>query len=191
MAEKAKSVPHTAEERQAIATVQATRAVYGEIEKLAAVIKDNQRPVAERADAKHGLGQASERLCNLMALALYQMDANTRSDLRERLALQLDEIKGKLVRLSARLMVEKLEKIDQRATEVLEDRDYPIGLAGKLDIAFANLMSNLRVLGGPEKLGDKVPDLVAKTETDLRNLSEIEQKLGVLNEVKPSRKPRS
>jgi hypothetical protein len=188
MADKGKASPHTAEERQAIATVHATHEVYGEIEKLAEILKENWRPLPERAEAKHLLGQASERLCNLMALALYQMD-NVRSDLHQRLSQELENLKSKLMGLGARLMVEKLEKIDKRAEEVLEDRDYPIGLAGKLDLAFANLMANLKVLGGPERLGDKVPDLVAKTETDLKSLGEIEERLGVMIELK-SKKPK-
>jgi hypothetical protein len=44
-------------------------------------------------------------------------------------------------------------------------------------------MSNLKVLGGPERLGEKIPELVAKTEGDLHSLSEIEKKLGLMVDV--------
>jgi len=172
--------PTTAEERQAMATVTATREVYGEIRGLAEILKETWRPQPQRVEAKHALLHASERLCNLMALAMYQLDNNTQGPLRDRLKGELDELKGRLMSMSTKLMVEKLEKIDKRAVEVLRDRDYPLGLAGKLDIAFANLMANLKVLGGPERLGSNIPELVAKTETNLQSLAEIEKKLGIM-----------
>ena len=188
--QRAALAPATAEERQAMATVTATREVYGEIQALAEILRETWRPQPQRVDAKHALLHASERLCNLMSLALYQLENNTSGALRERLTGELDDLKNRLMSMSAKLMVEKLEKIDKRAEEVLRERDYPIGLAGKLDIAFANLMSNLKVLGGPERLGDRVPELVAKTETDLQSLSEIEKKLGVMVDVSNVKKRR-
>ena len=189
MVEARAALPSTPEERQAMATVGATREVYGEIETLATVLKETWRPQPQRVDAKHDLVHASERLCNLMSLAYYQLENNTQGPLREKLEGELDELKNRLMSMSARLMVEKLEKIDKRAEEVLSNRDYPIGLSGKLDIAFANLMANLKVLGGAERLGEKIPDLVAKTVGDLQSLSEIEKKLGVMVDI-PAKKRR-
>ena len=69
MTDEQKILPVTPEQRQACATTAATRQVYDEIEKLSAVIKETGRPMAERVDAKYALVNASERLCNLMALA--------------------------------------------------------------------------------------------------------------------------
>lgn len=190
MAEQAKTAPQSAEERHAMATVYSTREVYGEIEKYAEMLKENWRPVDERVEAKRALAYASERLCNLMSLAIYQVDNCPETPLRARLNQDLEDLKSKLMGLGARLMVEKLEKIDKRAVEVLEDRDYPLGLAGKLDIIFANLMSNLRVLGGADRLGEAVPELVNKTENDLKSLNEIEKKLGVMVEMPVSKSRR-
>ena len=190
MVEARAAMPSTAEERQATATVGATHQVYGEIEKLAAILKETWRPQPQRVDAKHALIHASERLCNLMSLAFHQLENNTQGALRAKLQGDLEELKGRLMSMSARLMVEKLEKIDKRAEEVLRDRDYPIGLSGKLDVAFANLMSNLKVLGGAERLGEKIPDLVAKTEGNLQSLSEIERKLGVMIDMPGAKKRR-
>jgi hypothetical protein len=189
MAEPNNDALRSPEERQAIATVYAMRDVYKEIENLSEIIKEKWRADKVRIDAKHALSHASERLCNLMSLAAYQLDNNTQGELRQRLQAEMDSLRNRLLGLGARLMVEKLEKIDKRAAEVLEDHDYPIGLAGKLDLAFANLMSNLNVLGGVERLGEKVPELVAKTESDINNLTKMEEKLGVMAEV-VSIKPR-
>ena len=188
--QRAALAPTTAEERQAMATVTATREVYGEIQALAEILRETWRPQPQRVDAKHALLHASERLCNLMSLAVYQLDNNTSGPLHDRLTGELDDLKNRLMSMSAKLMVEKLEKIDKRAEEVLRERDYPLGLAGKLDVAFANLMANLKVLGGPERLGDRVPELVAKTETDLQSLSEIEKKLGVMVDLPTAKKRR-
>jgi len=190
MGEARTAAPMSPEERQALATVVATREVYGEIEGLAEILKENWRPQPQRVEAKHALLHASERLCNLMSLAFYQLDNNTQGALRDRLKAELDDLKNRLMAMSARLMVEKLEKIEKRASTVLAERDYPLGLAGKLDIAFANLMANLKVLGGPERLGEKIPELVAKTETGLQSLSEIEKKLGVMVDMPGGKKRR-
>ena len=188
--QRAALAPTTAEERQAMATVTATREVYGEIQALAEILRETWRPQPQRVDAKHALLHASERLCNLMSLAVYQLDNNTSGPLHDRLTGELDDLKNRLMSMSAKLMVEKLEKIDKRAAEVLRERDYPLGLAGKLDIAFANLMANLKVLGGPERLGDRVPELVAKTETSIQSLSEIERKLGIMVDMRTPKKRR-
>jgi hypothetical protein len=190
MASKPKDAPHSREERQAIATVAATREVYDQILKLADILKEDWRPVAQRVDAKHELVHASERLCNLMELALYQADNLPKGAVSAKLTGDLEELRGQLVGLGAKLVVEKLEKIDQRAEEVLSHSEFPIGLPGKLELAFHHLMSNLGVLGGAEKLGDKVPGLVEKTRTDLKSLNAIEEKLGVLVEVQPAKKRR-
>jgi hypothetical protein len=190
MANRAKTAPHSAEERQAIATVHSTREVYGEIEQLAEILKENWRPLPERIEAKYALAQSSERLCNLMALAIHQLDNAPETPLRDRLRQDLEDLKNKLMGLGARLMVEKLEKIDKRAEEVLQERDYPLGLSGKLDIAFANLMSNLKVLGGADRLGEDVPGLVSKTEGNLNSLNEIEKKLGIMVEMPQSKSHR-
>jgi len=177
------AAPTTAEERQAMATVTATREVYGEIEGLTEILKETWRPQPQRVEAKHALLHASERLCNLMSLAMYQLDNISQGVLRDRLKGELEGLTDRLMSMSARLMVEKLEKIDKRAVEVLRHRDYPLGLAGKLEISFANLMANLKVLGGPERLGNNIPELVTKTEGHLQSLADIEKRLGIMVDV--------
>ena len=188
MDNKAKAPPPTNEERQAIGTVQAIHDVYGEITKLAAILKDNSCPMEHRNDAKHALSHASERLCNLMALSHYQLDNLPKHQVHEQLTKELDEFRGRLVGLGSKLVVEKLEKLDKRAEAVLQEKDYPIGLSGKLEVAYANLMDNLGVLGGPTALGEKVSDLVAKTDADIKSLGEMEQKIGALGEIRSGKK---
>ena len=188
MDNKAKAPPPTNEERQAMGTVQAIHDVYGEIIRLAAILKDNSCPPEHRNDAKHALSHASERLCNLMALSHYQLDNLPKHAVHESLTKELDEFRGRLVGLGSKLVVEKLEKLDKRAEAVLQEKDYPIGLSGKLEVAYANLMDNLGVLGGPTALGEKVTDLVAKTDADIKSLGEMEQKIGALGEIRSGKK---
>ena len=183
MAESKGLTPNSAEERQAVLTVQSARDVFGEIEKLSEILKDTAQPAATRQRAKQALGQASERLCNLMALALYQLSNNVKGPLQTQLSAAVEGIRGRLLSMGSRLMVEKLRKIDERAAAVLQAEDYPVGLSGKLDLAFANLVENLGVLGGAERLGEDVGQLVQKTEADLRSLEQVERRLGVLIDV--------
>jgi hypothetical protein len=173
-----------------MATILSMRDVYGEILKLAEIIKDADQPMPRRNDAKHALSHASERLCNLMALSVYQLDNLHKGQVHAQLTQELEEFRSRLVGLGTKLVVEKLEKLDKRAEEVLKDSNYPIGLSGKLEIAFANLMDNMGVLGGADRLGDKVPDLVAKTETDIKSLNEMEKNIGALDDVQLSKSRR-
>lgn len=173
----------TREERQVAITVQSAQDVLREIEGLRAVLSDDGQPQQSRVDAKHDMLEASERLCNLMGLAVYQIANTLNGEFQGRMKASLDNLRGRLLDMGTNLMVEKLEKIRDRAETVLEGRSYPIGLAAKLDMAYSGIVDNLKTLGALDRMGDDQKDLVSNTEKDIRTLADIEKGLGVMDEM--------
>lgn len=174
---------NTREERYAAATVRSAQQVLEEIELLRRRLNDGALSASSRRQAKGDLLEASERLCNLMALAVYQITHGVNIELQGRLKEMLDGLRDRLLDMGIHLMVEKLEKIHDRAEAVLRGGGYPIGLAARLDQAFANIVGNLRTLHALERLGDKDRQLIDQTSAEIKTLSEIEEKLGVLVEL--------
>lgn len=171
------------EERQVAVTVQSAQGVLREIEGLRKVLSDDAQPQQTRRDAKHDMLEASERLCNLMGLAVYQIANGVSGEFQGRMKASLDALRGRLLDMGTNLMVEKLEKIRDRAEAVLEGRNYPIGLAAKLDLAYSGIVDNLRTLNAENRMGDELHALITTTEKDIRTLAEIEHGLGVMDEM--------
>jgi len=179
----------TREERQVAITVQSAQDVLREIEGLRIVLSDDTQPQQSRVDAKHDMLEASERLCNLMGLAVYQIANTLNGEFQGRMKASLDNLRGRLLDMGTNLMVEKLEKIRDRAETVLEGRSYPIGLAAKLDMAYSGIVDNLKTLGALDRMGDDQKDLVSNTEKDNRTLADIEKGLGVMDEMAVRTRP--
>jgi hypothetical protein len=179
----------TREERQVAITVQSAQDVLREIEGLRTVLSDDAQPQQSRVDAKHDMLEASERLCNLMGLAVYQIANTLNGEFQGRMKASLDNLRGRLLDMGTNLMVEKLEKIRDRAETVLEGRSYPIGLAAKLDMAYSGIVDNLKTLGALDRMGDDQKDLVSNTEKDIRTLADIEKGLGVMDEMAVRTRP--
>jgi len=173
----------TREERQVAVTVQSAQDVLREIERLRKTLSNDEQPHQVRLDAKHDMLEASERLCNLMGLAVYQIANGVNGEFQGRMKATLDALRGRLLDMGTNLMVEKLEKIRDRAETVLQGRSYPIGLAAKLDLAYSGIVDNLKTLGALERLGEDLQGLVSVTEKDIHTLADIERGLGVMDEM--------
>lgn len=178
----------TREERQVAITVQSAQDVLREIEGLRKVLSDDGQPQQKRVDAKHDLLEASERLCNLMGLAVYQIANGVNGEFQGRMKASLDSLKGRLLDMGTNLMLEKLEKIRDRAETVMEGRSYPIGLAAKLDFAYSGIVDNLKTLGALDRMEAEQKDIVDGTGKEIRALAEIEQGLGVMDEMAEHRR---
>jgi len=171
------------EERQAAITVQSAKEVLAEIESLKGLINDENLPLPDRREAKRSMLDASERLCNLMGLAVFQLTNGVNSEFQGRMKNTLDALRSRLLDMGTNLMIDKLSRIHDRAETVLEGRAYPLGLAAKLDMAYSGIVDNLKTLGAMERLGDPQRELVDTTARDIRSLADIEQSLGVMEEM--------
>ncbi len=178
---------HTPEERQAALTVQSAKMVLGEIDSLRLALADRGLSGAMRQQTKRDLTEASERLCNLMALAIYQIANTVHGEFQGSLKAALDDLRSRLLDMGTNLMIEKLQKIHATAKAVLEDGGYPLGLACKLNHTYTTLIDNLGTLGGLARLSVQDKALIDATAENIRHLTEIEENLGVLVEMGDSR----
>ena len=174
----------SAAERQAASTLQSAREVVAEIEGHRNLLADQGQSTEMRRYAKRELVEASERLCNLMALTIEQIANGGDVEFHNRLKDAVDELRGRLLDMSTKLLIEKMAKIQQRADEVLKDGGYPIGLSSKLEHAYAGILHNMGTLGALNKLGEKDRSLVDDTAKSLKTLTENENKLYTLSHLK-------
>jgi hypothetical protein len=175
--------PNTPEERQAVLTVKSAKDVLGEIGALSRLLSVQNADLGERVTAKRDLFEASDRMCNLMSLALQQTEKNLTGEIQQELTKEVNALRDRLLSIGTSLMVEKLRKIGDRVESVLREGNYPIGLSGKLGMAFSNLVSNLQVLGGEERLPEADRLSIDRTRSRLKQLEDIEHGLGLLSEV--------
>jgi hypothetical protein len=189
--QSSRRAPDTPEERQAQVTVGSVKDVLAEIGELSRMLTAGALEQNERIAAKRELFEASERMCNLMSLAIYQVDNNVGGDLQAQLAGELDRLRERLLVMGTNLMVEKLRKIGVRAEAVLREGNYPLGLAGKLDMAYSALVSNLTMLKGFDRLGDEERATIEVTKSRIVQLASIERGLGLLVDVSRDKPRRS
>lgn len=180
---KTKLKPASAEERQAASTLKAAKVVASEIETLKNVVRDERRPGTERQGAKDALFEATERLCNIMGLAVFQLSASLSTEFQHTLSEGFRELRQRLLHMGVHLMVERIDKIHKRAAAVLQGEAYPIGLAMRLRAAYVELTNNLTSLQAESMLGDEQRQLILNTSGMIDRLAEIEERLGMIIEL--------
>lgn len=172
-----------AEEQQAANTLGAAKAVATEIEALKNRVRDEARPARERQEAKAALFDATERMCNIMALAVFQLSASLSADFQSKLAEGFQELRQRLLHMGVHMMVERVDKIHKRANAVLKGEGYPIGLAMRLHAAYVELTNNLKTMGGDIVLTEEQQQLVLNTASMINKLAAIEEQIGMVSEL--------
>lgn len=174
-----------AEEEQAAHTLKAAKEVASEIEALRHIVRDESRSAHDRREAKTELFDALERMCNIMALAVFQLSASIRSEFNTRLSEGFDELRQRLLQMGVHLLVERIDKVSKRAEEVLDGQNYPIGLATRLRAAYVDLTNNLRALGAESILSEAQQRLVLDTAGMINKLAALEEQIGMVMELGP------
>lgn len=172
--------PGTPEERQAAITLRSAKEVAAELEVWRERLRLAEGDAPRERQIKDALFEASERMCNLMALAVYQISSGLESEFRRRLKAGLEELRGRLQEMGIGLMVERIRRIGERAEGVLKGAPYPLGLASRLQGTLSALKTNLVALGGLEHLPAAEKDMVQTTCKAVERLVELEDKLGIL-----------
>ena len=129
----------TAQERQTAVTLAAARDLATEIEATRSRLRDESLNAAQRRELKVKIFDASERMCNLLALTIFQLASTLSRDFQARVNSGFAELRGRLLRMGTDLLVEKLERIRARAESVLAGEPYPLGLAQRLHVAFSEI----------------------------------------------------
>ncbi len=172
--------PVSAEERQAAHTLKAAKEVATEIERLKNRIRNERAAARERQEARIGLFDATERLCNLMGLAMFQLTSTLSGDFASMLNEGFREVRHRLMHMGAHLMVERIEKIHERAEEVVKGGAYPVGMAMRLRAAYVELTNNLRALQAESMLTEDQQTMVLNTAAMINKLAVLEEQIGMI-----------
>lgn len=175
--------PVSAEERQAAHTLKAAKEVATEIERLKNRIRDEQAPARDRQQSRVGLFDATERLCNLMGLAMFQLTSTLSGDFAAMLNEGFKEVRHRLLHMGAHLMVERIGKIHERAEEVVNGGAYPVGMAMRLRAAYVELTANLRALQAESVLSEEQQTMVLDTAAMINKLAALEEQIGMILEL--------
>lgn len=175
--------PVSAEERQAASTLKAAKVVAIEIEALKNRIRDENAPVRDRQDARRSLFEATERLCNLMALAMFQLTSSLSSEFAAKLNEGFDEVRHRLVHMGVHLMVERIHKIHERAELVVKGGAYPVGMATRLRAAYVELTNNLTALKAESVLTEDQQQMILDTAAMINKLAAMEEQIGMVLEL--------
>ena len=173
------AAPNTPEQRQAVRTLKSAKDVLGEINALSRVLRKSGGDRGERVLAKRDLFDASDRMCNLLALASRQAEMNLGGKMQDQLTQELNVLRDRLIGMGTLLVVEKFRKINARLEEVLTDGNYPLGLCRKLGLTMTALNQNLELLGGEDSLSAEDRTVVERTRARFAHLEEFEKGLGV------------
>ncbi len=176
--------PATSQEVQAARTLRAAREVAAEIEALRTVVRDETRPALERRQAKTVLLDGTERMCNIMALAVCQLSASLSIEFQNKLAEGFQDIRRRLQHTGVHLMLERVEKIRKSAEAVLDGQGYPVGLAMRLSATYIELSNNLDALGGEAVLTAEQRQLIVNTGSMIQRLAAIEEQLGMITDLR-------
>jgi hypothetical protein len=175
--------PVSPEERQAASTLKAAKEVAVEIERLKNRIRNDGASARLRQEARADLFEATERLCNLMALAMFQLTSRLSSDFASVLNQGFQEVRHRLMHMGVHLMVERLEKVHERAREVVDGGAYPVGMAMRLHAVYVELTNNLTALQAESMLTEEQQKLILDTAAMLNKLAGLEEHIGMVLEL--------
>lgn len=179
--------PISPEERQAAHTLKAAREVAIEIERLKNRIRDESAPARDRQEARTQLFEATERLCNLMGLAMYQLTTTLKGGFAEMLNEGFREVRHRLMHMGVHMMIERIQKIHAQAEEVVDGGAYPIGMAMRLHDAYVEMTGNLKALQADTMLTEDQQAMILDTAAMLNKLAALEENIGMILEF--SRNP--
>ena len=160
-------------EKKAIQTLLSAKAVAREVEDLRRRLADPMMAPEQAPRRAAELNDALSRLCNLISLALAEINETAGEQFRLRFDLLLDEVRGRLLQMNFHQMLERLVGIREQAQDALKSNVYRLGLAMRLEVAYADVVDNLVAMGATEELGLEARFL-GEITTAIKALAEIE-----------------
>jgi len=140
-------------EKKAIHTLLSAKMVAQEVEELRHRLAEPLLPPAEAARCAAEMNDTLSRLCNLISLALAEINESASEQFRLHFDLLLDEVRGRLLQMNFHRLLERLAQIRDQAQEALQDSVYRLGLSDRLELAYADVVDNLIAMGATEDLG--------------------------------------
>ncbi len=160
-------------EKKAIHALLSAKAVAQEVETFRHRLTNPRLAPAEAARCAAAMNEALSRLCNLISLALAEINETASDQFRLRFDLLLDEVRGRLLQMNFHQMLERLAGIRDQAREALQSNVYRLGLSYRLEVAYADVVDNLVAMGATEELGLEARFLTEVIDA-IKTLAEIE-----------------
>jgi len=139
----------TAETRglKALQYLHSARDVAAEMERLRAALAEEDLSESERRATADDLNDATVRLCNLISLAMGEIDHSGENTLRTRFNQLLEQVRGRWAELHVDQMTERVRQIDHVVAQTLSSGLCRLGLARRLESTFAEVRSTLEAMG--------------------------------------------
>jgi hypothetical protein len=134
-------------DHKAIRILMSARAVAEEIDDL------RRRAVHQGGAAGRDLEDAVSRLCNLISLALVQLEASVGEMVRDRVQALLAEVRGRWQAHNVDRIATRLAAIDAEIARAKASRVCRLGLADRLGQACAEIVEVLRAMGAEDLPG--------------------------------------
>ena len=123
------------------------REVADEMERLRTALTAAGRPADERRVLMEDFDDATVRLCNLILLAMSEIDKSGENPLRVRFDQLLGQVRGRWVTQHVLQVTERIRQIDDVVARTLSSGLCRLGLAHRLESAFAEVRAALNAMG--------------------------------------------
>ena len=133
--------------QKALQYLQSAREVAAEMERLRGALGKTGLPDGARRLIGEDLNDATVRLCNLISLAMGEIDQSGEASLRARFNQVLDQVRGRWVELHLGQMAERVREIDRVVADTLSSGLCRLGLARRLEQAFSEVRATLEAMG--------------------------------------------
>ena len=162
---------------KAIRILMSARAVAAEIDRLRQSLTQAGRRLPEGHPLVAELDDAVARLCNLISLAVAEIDLGSAGEsLRVRFDALLGDVRARWLAHNIDQMTTRLAVIGDQAAEALSTRTYRLGLADRLERACAEIVDVLRAMGAENRPGLESERLAAIL-ADIRTLARLESEM--------------
>lgn len=160
-------------EAKAIQILLSAKLVAEEVEQLRHRITHPLTPEAEVEKCSAAMNDALSRLCNLITLAIANINESASEHFRLSFDVLLDEVRGRLLQMNFHQIQERLVAIRAQVEEALHDPMCRLGLSDRLEAAYGDAVNMLSAMGATEEVGLD-PAFLAEIIGNIKALAAIE-----------------
>ncbi len=176
-------------ESKAIHILMSAKKVAEEVEVFRRGLNNPRLSHAETERYTAEMNEALSRLCNLISLAIANINQTVDEQFRLSFDILLDEVRSRLLQMNFHLIQERLESIRNQVEEALHDPVYRLGLSDRLARSYDDAVNMLTAMGETADLG-LAPQFLENIIGQIRELSAIEIRVFKLVDFDASPPPR-
>ena len=160
-------------ESKAIHILLSAKKVAEDVEVFRRCLNDPHLSRAEKERHTAEMNEALSRLCNLISLAIANINESVGEQFRLSFDILLDEVRSRLLQMNFHLIQERLIGIRDQVEKALHDPVHRLGLSDRLARAYDDAVNMLTAMGETTDLG-LPPRFLEDIIGQIRELSAIE-----------------